>query len=69
MTLTPSQSAFYGIILTATQGQPMTNAMRSMLLSINLEPFNITHNDQVQAIRKYESVIGLYLDAPVEVLA
>jgi hypothetical protein len=47
----------------------MTNAMRSMLLSINLEPFNITHNDQAQAIRKYESVIGLYLDAPVEALA
>jgi hypothetical protein len=67
--MTPSQSAFYGIVLTATQGQPMTNTMRSMLLSINLEPFNITPKDQAQAIRKYESVIGLYLDAPVEALA
>lgn len=69
MTLTPSQNAFYGIVLNATQGQPMTNALRTLLMSVNLEPFNITPNDQSRAIRKYESVIGLYLDAPVEALA
>jgi hypothetical protein len=66
MQLTPSQNAFYGIVLSAAQGQPMTNALRTLLMSVNLEPFNITPNDQSRAIRKYESVVGLYMDAPVE---
>ena len=69
MQLTTSQNAFYGIVLSASEGQPMTNALRTLLMSVNLEPFNITPNDQSRAIRKYESVVGLYLDAPVEALA
>lgn len=63
MTLTPSQNAFYGIIISASQGHPMTNTLRGLLLSVDLTPFNITPNDQARAIRKYESVIGLTLQA------
>ncbi len=66
--MTPSQNAFYGIVTSAAQGQPMTNALRALLMSVDLTPFNITPNDQSRAIRKYESVIGLYLDVPVEEL-
>ena len=66
MTLTPSQNAFYGIVLGVGMGEPMTNEKRDLLMSVNFERFNITPNDQAVAIRKYESVIGLYLDAPVE---
>ena len=61
MTLTPSQNAFYGIILSLAQGHPMTHALRTLLMSVDLTPFNITPNDQSRAIRKYESIIGLYM--------
>lgn len=63
MTLTPSQNAFYGVIISAAQGHPLANTLRDSLLSVDLTPFNITPNDQSRAIRKYESVIGLTLQA------
>jgi hypothetical protein len=63
MNLTPAQQNIYNIILTMNNNGPLTDNNRHLLLSVDFSKFGITENDKLTAIRHYEHIVGLTLQA------
>jgi hypothetical protein len=63
MTLTTSQLSVYNILLGMCDNSPLTDDKRALLLSVDLKQFGISDNDKKIAVRHYEHIVGLTLQA------
>jgi hypothetical protein len=53
----------YAILLGMNDNGPLTDAKRALFMSVDLTPFGITADDKIKAVRAYESIIGLIIEA------
>ena len=61
--LTDSQGCAYTLLLKMNDNGPLTEAKLALFMSVDLTPCGITANDKYKAIRAYESIIGLIIEA------
>jgi hypothetical protein len=63
MNLTPSQQVIYNMILSMNSNGPLTDDKRALLLSVDMTEMGLTRDDKLAAIRHYEHIIGLTIQA------
>jgi hypothetical protein len=61
--LTATQWNAYTILQGMNDNGPLTDAKRALFMSVDLTPCGITADDKSEAVRAYESIIGLIIEA------